>query len=81
MSDVICGKLSVRQSVVKLFKKNVELVLFNGIFNEMIHDRPKQFVKNTSLGFLPTCFKRNHNSEIKLLFDVSRIFPKGPHNS
>ena len=41
------------------------------------HDRLKQFVKSTSLRFLSTCFKRNHNSEIKLLFDVSCMLLKG----
>ena len=63
-----------------MFEECVKLVKCNGIINA-IDDMMKSFIKTTSLCFLSTCFKRSHNSEIKILFDILCMLPKGPHNS
>ena len=80
VSGVICRKFRIGQSEVKFFEESVESVKFNEMSNAII-DTMKSFVKNTSLCFLSTCFKRSCNSEIKVLFNLSCMLPKGPHNN
>ena len=117
---MICGKLRIGQSGVKLFGESVELTRFNEIFNAVVTrslrekcpyselfwsafsqsecakmrarippnadtfyavDGLKQSVKTISLRLLSVCFKRNRSSEIKFLFNLSRMLPKWPRNS